>query len=192
MSKLYDLNIVDEDTDGLLDIDGELDAIKFVRAIPEEVVEAIDDIVDIYDRNAWGIFDGIFCHQKPSLAWAYILLDREYAVANVVRKTLNDDSGIKFAHYSVLYSPQFPNEQNSIGYLWIKDKASLADVADTSVLWAECWRVLADASATKRWIAFLDPLPKDWSYRNENSNVFDMWHEVKAHAASGMKSHDKH
>jgi hypothetical protein len=163
-----------------------------VRAIPEQAVEAIDDLVDIYDRTAWGIFDPIFRYQKPSLAWAYILLDRDYGVAQVVRDELSDDSGIEFEHYSVMCSPQFPNSKHSIGYAWIKDKAALAKVADTSVLWAECWRVLADASASKRWLTILDPLPKDWSYQNENSEVFNMWHEVKVHAARASKSDKRH
>lgn len=192
MSKLYELEVSDKNTDELLDIDGEIDAGNFVGAVPVETVEAIEDIVDIYDRTAFGIFNNIFRHQKPSLAWAYIFLDREYAVANVVRETLSDDGGIKFACYSVLYNPQHPNEQHSVGYICIKDKASLAGLADTSVLWAECWRVLADASADKHYISILDPLPKNWSYNNENCNVFNMWHEVKVHSFSGKKSHDQH
>ena len=192
MSQVFELETSIKTDDEHLDADGDIDAVKFLSAAPPEVAETIDYLVDIYDRTAGGIFSSIFSHQGPSLAWAYIFLDREYAVADAVRDTLGDKSGVRFAHYSVLSHPDFPNEKHSIGYIWIKDKATLAEIADTSVVWAECWRVLAKASASKCQIAILDPLPKDWSYRNENSNVFDVWHEVKVHAASGNKSNERH
>jgi hypothetical protein len=192
MSKLYELEISDENINELLDIDGDIDALKFLRAGPNEMVEAIEDIIDIYDRSAWGILSDIFRHQKSSLAWAYIFLDREYAVAEVVREKLDANSGITFSNYSVLYDPKFPNDLHSIGYIRIKDKASLAKLADTSVLWAECWRVLADVSADAHSVSILDPLPKSWSYHHENSKVLNVWHEAKVHAAPKGKSHGGH
>jgi hypothetical protein len=193
MSKVYEINISTKIDDELLNIDGDIDDVKFLRAMPPEAVETIDWLVDVYDRTASGIFSRIiFRRQGPSLAWAYIFLDRDYAVADVMRDTLGDENDVKFANYSVLSHPDYPSEQYSIGHIWIKDKAALARLADKSVLWAECWRVLADVSATKRWIAILDPLPKDWSYDNENSNVLNMWHEVKAHSSSEKKSNEKH
>jgi hypothetical protein len=152
MPILYELEISDRDIDQLLDIDGKLDAGKFVGIVPEEVVDAIDDIVDIYDRTSWGIFGHIFHHQRPSLAWAYILLDREYAVADVVRETLCDDSGIKFGHYSVLCNPRFLNDQHSIGYIWIEDKSSLAKVANTSALAFPATNIPEDVSQLIRAI----------------------------------------
>jgi hypothetical protein len=174
--------------DELLDVDGDIDAHKFLTAAPPEAAETIDYLVDVYDRTSWGIFSSIFRHRGPSLAWAYIFLDREYAVAD----TLGYDIGIEFANYSVLSHPNFPSEKHSVGYLWIKDKATLAGITATSLLWAECWRVSADASAAKHHIAILDPLPKDWSYRNENGSVFNVWYEMKVHAAPGKKSIERH
>lgn len=181
MPKLYELEISDNDINNLLDVDGDVSTRKFLSLAPDGAVQSIDYILDVYDRSSFSRFDDIFTDQGASLAWAYIFLDREYAVADVVRDTLGENSGVRFENYSCLSNPQFPNERQSIGYIWIKDKTDLARLADKSVLWAECWRVLADASANKTYISILDPLPKDWSYQNENSNVLNMWHEVKAH-----------
>ena len=192
MPKVYELEISDQDINDLLDARGDVSTHKFLGLAPEEVVKSIDYLLDVYDRSAFARFDDIFADQGASLAWAHIFLDREYAVADVVRDTLGDDSGIEFDHYSCMYNPRFPNDRHSIGYLWIRDKADLARLADKSVLWAECWSVLADASADKHYISILDRLPKDWSYQNENSNVLNMWSEVKAHSSSGRKSHDQH
>ncbi len=192
MPKLYELEISDQNIDDLLDVDGDVSTRKFLSLAPNGAVQSIDYILDVYDRSAFSRFDDIFTDQGASLAWAYIFLDREYAVADVVRDTLGDNSGIKFANYSVMSRPNFPSEQHSIGYIWINNKVDLARLADKSVLWAECWRVLADADTDKHYVSILDPLPKDWSYHNENSNVLNMWHEVKAHSSSGRKSHDQH
>ena len=192
ISKLYELDISDGDIAELLDVDGEINAVNFLRTIPVDAVKSIDDLVDVYDRTAWGVFKNIFRYKKPTLPWAYIFLDREYAVAKVARETLINGSGIKFAHYSVLSHPRYPSETHSVGIIWIKDKASLAKIADTSVLWDECWRVLKTAHADKRYISILDPLPMPWTYRNENGEVFNVWHEMKAHAAGGRKSDEHH
>jgi hypothetical protein len=191
MSQLYELD-TSTNTKELLNADGDIDEFKFLGAVSPEAAKSIDYMVDIYDRSASGIFGSIFQHQGPYLAWAYILLDREYAVAEAVRNTLADDSGIEFSNYSVICNPHYPNEKHSVGYLWIKEKSALVGLADTSVLWAECWRVLADVSADKHSITILDPLPKDWSYHNENSAVLNMWHESKAHNSRGGSSDETH
>jgi hypothetical protein len=191
MSQLYELDS-SASINELLDADGDIDEFKFLGVVSSEAAKSIDDMVDIYDRSASGIFGSIFRHRGPYLAWAYILLDREYAVADAVRNTLSDDSGIKFANYSVISNPLYPNEKHSVGYLWIREKTALAGLADTSVLWAECWRVLADVSADKHCIAILDPLPKDWSYHNENSAVLNMWHETIVHNSRGGTSDETH
>ena len=187
MSEIYELQIVNKNINDLLDIDGDVSTSEFLSLVPKEVVNSIDYLLDVYDISAFGRFSDIFSGQGASLAWAYVFLDREYAVADAVRDTLGDNSGIEFQHYSCMHNPRFPNDRHSIGYLWINDKADLARLADTSVLWAECWRVLADADADKHYISILDPLPKDWSYHNENSNVLNMWHEIKADTAPGKK-----
>jgi hypothetical protein len=192
MSQLYELDTSGTTINELLDIDGDIDFRKLLDCGPDGIEKAIDYMLDIYDRSTWGIFDNIFRHQGPSLAWAYVLLDREYAVADVVRDTLPDDSGIDFAHYSVMFNPRYPNERHSVGYLWIREKTELAVLADQSVLWAECWRVLSGVDADKHCVAILDPLPKDWSYHNENSEVFNMWHELKVHNARGGNSNETH
>ena len=192
MPKVYNLEISDKYINDLLDADGDISTHKFLDLFPKETVTNIDYLLDVYDRTALMRFYDIFKGQGASLAWAYIFLDREYAVADVVRDTLGDNSGINFANYSVISDPNFPSEQHSIGQIWIKEKVDLARLADKSVLWAECWRVLADADADKIYISILDSLPKDWSYHNENSNVLNMWHEVKAYSSSGRKSHGKH
>lgn len=192
MPKIYELDISDKDINHLLDADGDISTHKFLELFPKETVTNIDYLLDVYDRTTLMRFYDIFKGQGASMAWAYIFLDREYAVANVVRDTLGDNSGIKISNYSVIYNPNYPSERHSIGHIWIKDKADLARLADKSVLWTECWRVLADADGDKHYISILDPLPKDWSYQNENSNVLNMWHEVKAYSYSGRKSHDQH
>ena len=192
MPKVYEVDTSNKNINDLLDVDGDVSTRKFLSLAPDGTAQSIDYLLDVYDRSAFSRFDDIFTDQGASLAWAYIFLDREYAVADVVRDTLGDNSGIKFANYSVMSRPNFPSEQHSIGYIWINNKADLARLADKSVLWAKCWRVLADADADKTYISILDPLPKDWSYHNENSNVLNMWHEVKAHSCSGRKSHDQH
>jgi hypothetical protein len=192
MPKVYEVDISNKNINDLLDVDGDVSANKFLDLAPDGAVKSIDYLLDVYDRSAFVRFYDIFRGQGAALAWAYIFLDREYAVSDVVRDTLGDNGGIRFENYSCLSNPQFPNERHSIGYIWIKDKTDLARLSDKSVLWAECWRVLADADADKHYISIFDPLPKDWSYQNENSNVLNMWHEVKAHSFSGRKSHDQH
>ncbi len=192
MSKIYKVGIQDENYNALLNNDGEISASNYLNAAPKEAREAIDWLVDIYDRTAWGLLNIIFQQPEPLVPWACIFLDREYAVAAVARDTLIDGCGIQFANYSVIFNPKHPNEQLSIGYIWVKRKADLAQLIDKSVLWAECWRVLADADADKHYISILDPLPKDWSYQNENSNVLNIWHEVKAHSSAGKVSNEKH
>jgi hypothetical protein len=192
MPKVYELKISNKNINELLDVDGDVSAHKFLDLAPDGAVKSIDYLLDVYDRSAFARFYDIFKGQGAALAWAYIFLDREYAVADVVRGTLGDNSGVRFENYSCLSNPQFPNERHSIGYIWIEDKTDLARLADTSVLWAECWRVLGDADADKTYISILDPLPKDWSYQTESSNVLNMWHEIKAHSSSGRKSHDQH
>ena len=191
ISQLYELD-TSTNTKELINADGDIDEFKFLGTVSSEAAKSIEDMVDIYDRSASGIFGSIFRHQGPYLAWAYILLDREYAVADAVRNTLADGSGIKFANYSVMSNPLYPNEKHSVGYLWIKEKSALAGLANASVLWAECWRVLANVGADKHCIAILDPLPKDWSYHNENSAVLNVWHESKVYNSRGGASDETH
>jgi hypothetical protein len=191
MSQLHELK-TPANINKLLDADGDIHYRKYLDCGPDGIRETIDYMLDIYDRSSWGVFDTIFQRRGPSLPWACIFLDRDYAVADVVSDTLSDDSGIEFDYYSVMFNPKHSNEKYSMGYIWIKDKAALEKIARTSVVWSECWRVLANAGAKKHWIALLDPLPKDWSYQNENSEVFNMWHELKAHNAHGNKSDEQH
>jgi hypothetical protein len=151
VSKVYELELSEMYINDLLDVDGDISTSKLLGLAPKEAVTSIDYLLDVYDLSAYGRFYDIFKGHGASLAWAYIFLDREYAVADVVCNTLGDNSGIKFANYSVMFDPNFPSERHSIGYIWIKDKADLARLADKSVLWAECWRVLADADADKHY-----------------------------------------
>ncbi len=134
MPKVYEVDTSNKNINDLLDVDGDVSTRKFLSLAPDGTAQSIDYLLDVYDRSAFSRFDDIFTDQGASLAWAYIFLDREYAVADVVRDTLGDNSGIKFANYSVMSRPNFPSEQHSIGYIWINNKADLARLADKSVL----------------------------------------------------------
>jgi len=182
MSKLYEVAITDEDKEAIV-TRGEIDALRFIEFIPAQADSDIYDLVDIYDHTTWGIFLRIFRGKPPTLAWAYIFLDREYAIADIVRDTIPADSGIALAHYSSLYNPSYPNDQHSVGCITIDHKAGLERIASTLPLWCAVRRVMADADITKHWIAILDPLPKDWSDGAEDHRVFNVLHEYEKRTA---------
>ena len=89
MPKLYELEIPDNVINDLPDIDGEIDALRFLDACPNKMTKAIEDVVNIYDRTAWGIFHDFFYWKKQPLAWAHVFLDRENWSAPFEWSTLN-------------------------------------------------------------------------------------------------------
>jgi hypothetical protein len=134
---------------------------RAMYVLPDEAEDAIELILKPYDNNPILFFDQID-GGRPPLPWAFVCLDKEYRIAEHVLSTRIKKTDVGFITYSRVPNPIPANFVPGVGTLCVMRKEALEEIAETSPLWSACWTALADLSTNRKWVAFLEPLPKAW------------------------------
>lgn len=134
---------------------------RLTYGIPDTAIELLDPILGPYGQDPHWYLDKLNYGRSPA-PWAIACLDREYPLAGHVATTRPTDAGISFAPYEAIPIPLPTDYAPGVGVLVFGSKKGLEHAASRSALFEAAWSLLSDASATKRWLIVIDPLPESW------------------------------
>jgi hypothetical protein len=130
--------------------------------IPDEAKELLDPILDPFGQDPSWYFEKVNFGRPPA-PWAFVCLDREYAIAGHVATSRDTDLGIRFATYNPDVPYPMPDDfVPCVGVLVFASKAGLERSVGKSFIFAAAWDALSRCSSDKNWLVILDPLPEEW------------------------------
>jgi len=129
--------------------------------LPEEAEDLLEPILEPYGQAPGWYFNKIeFDRQHPP--WAIACLDRVYPIAGHIATTRPPDADISFMTYKSIPRPIPSDFVAGVGVLTFFRKSGLQSAADRSPVYQAVCEALSDCSVERRWLALLDPLPKEW------------------------------
>ena len=134
--------------------------------VPQAAERVLDPILEPYDQNSYWYFYRVYGWETLS-PWAFVCLDREYALAGHVADARPADAGLFFAPYrytrfGAVPEPTVADYVPQVGVIIVSRKEGLRVAASRSPIFDAAWRALRCCDARRHWLVVLDPLPEEW------------------------------